>query len=900
MKKKVYIISHSHWDREWYMAYEQHHMRLIELIDDLLELFEVDPSFNSFHLDGQTIILDDYLQVRPEKRQAIQQAINEGKLRIGPFYILQDDFLISSESNVRNMLIGMEESRKWGTPVMLGYFPDTFGNMGQTPQLMKQAGISAAAFGRGVKPIGFDNQVLEAENYSSQYSEMWWKGPDQTAIFGLLFANWYSNGNEIPVEKEAALAFWKQKLADAEQYASTNHLLMMNGVDHQPVQKDISKAIHLANELFPDYEFIHSNFTDYLEAVQKDVPEDLGSVEGELTSQETDGWYTLANTASARVYLKQWNTKVQRQLENITEPLATMAYEVSGNYPHDQLDYAWKTLMQNHPHDSICGCSVDSVHREMIPRFEKADEVGKYLAQDSLEQLTAAIDTTGFPKDSFPFVIVNTAGMDKTGEAEITIELERKRFAEGIPEQLYQELENLPKRKYHVETKSGATIPAILSEETVQFGYDLPKDRFRVPYMARMIKVTLPLENMPAFSWETFALVEGEAKAEEKETMIHQSGRIIENGPLHLTIEKNGAITMEDRKNKRKLNNLHIFEDIGDIGNEYIFKQPFCDQPILSSNKENSEVKVLVDTPEIAKISILQEMEIPVSADERLEKEQQMVVEFRYRKAERSKEKRILQIKTIMTIRKDSKKIDFETTLDNQMKDHRLRVLFPTKLHVEHHEADSIFEVVKRPNHVSKSWENPTNPQHQQAFVNIHDEEYGVTVGNFGLNEYEVTEDGQIAVTLLRSVGELGDWGYFPTPEAQCLGEHRFNYSIELHGPEEKFSTYLHAYAAQIPFSTQQIKHHEGTLISKQQYLTIKSETFAITALKRSKFSDKVVVRGFNMSSHLEKLEITKDNGKTVILNLLEEPTKQAVVPIIQPYEIRTIGFEEENECMAE
>ena len=900
MKKKVYIISHSHWDREWYMAYEQHHMRLIELIDDLLELFEVDPSFNSFHLDGQTIILDDYLQVRPEKRQAIQQAINEGKLRIGPFYILQDDFLISSESNVRNMLIGMEESRKWGTPVMLGYFPDTFGNMGQTPQLMKQAGISAAAFGRGVKPIGFDNQVLEAENYSSQYSEMWWKGPDQTAIFGLLFANWYSNGNEIPVEKEAALAFWKQKLADAEQYASTNHLLMMNGVDHQPVQKDISKAIHLANELFPDYEFIHSNFTDYLEAVQKDVPEDLGSVEGELTSQETDGWYTLANTASARVYLKQWNTKVQRQLENITEPLATMAYEVSGNYPHDQLDYAWKTLMQNHPHDSICGCSVDSVHREMIPRFEKADEVGKYLAQDSLEQLTAAIDTTGFPKDSFPFVIVNTAGMDKTGEVEITIELERKRFAEGIPEKLYQELENLPKRKYHVETKSGATIPATLSEETVQFGYDLPKDRFRVPYMVKMIKVTLPLENMPAFSWETFALVEGEAKAEEKETMIHQSGRIIENGPLHLTIEKNGTITMEDRKNKRKLNNLHIFEDIGDIGNEYIFKQPFCDQPILSSNKENSEVKVLVDTPEIAKISILQEMEIPVSADERLEKEQQMVVEFRYRKAERSKEKRILQIKTIMTIRKDSKKIDFETTLDNQMKDHRLRVLFPTKLHVEHHEADSIFEVVKRPNRVSKSWENPTNPQHQQAFVNIHDEEYGVTVGNFGLNEYEVTEDGQIAVTLLRSVGELGDWGYFPTPEAQCLGEHRFNYSIELHGPEEKFSTYLHAYAAQIPFSTQQIKHHEGTLISKQQYLTIKSETFAITALKRSKFSDKVVVRGFNMSSHLEKLEITKDNGKTVILNLLEEPTKQAVVPIIQPYEIRTIGFEEENECMAE
>ena len=469
MKKKVYIISHSHWDREWYMAYEQHHMRLIELMDDLLELFEKDPEFNSFHLDGQTIILDDYLQVRPEKRELVQQAITAGKLRIGPFYILQDDFLISSESNVRNMLIGMEESQKWGTPVMLGYFPDTFGNMGQTPQMMKQAGLEAAAFGRGVKPIGFDNQVLEAENYSSQYSEMWWKGPDQTEIFGLLFANWYSNGNEIPSEKEAARVFWKQKLADAEQYASTDHLLMMNGVDHQPVQKDISKAIRLANELYPDYEFVHSNFVDYLEAVQKDLPKDLGAVEGELTSQETDGWYTLANTASARVYLKQWNTKVQRQLENITEPLATMAYEVTGEYPHDQLDYAWKTLMQNHPHDSICGCSVDSVHREMITRFEKANEVGKYLADEALRQLGEAIDTSGLPEASYPFVVFNTAGSPKTGEAEICIELERKRFAEGIPEALYAELEQRPKKVYHVETVDGKKLSAMISEEKVAF-----------------------------------------------------------------------------------------------------------------------------------------------------------------------------------------------------------------------------------------------------------------------------------------------------------------------------------------------------------------------------------------------------------------------------------------------
>ena len=189
------FITHTHWDREWYMAYEQHHMRLIQLMDDLLDLFKKDPEFHSFHLDGQTIILDDYLQVKPEREPEVRQAIKDGKLRIGPFYILQDDFLISSESNVRNMLIGKEDCDRWGASVPLGYFPDTFGNIGQTPQLMKGAGLEAAAFGRGIRPTGFNNQVDSSEKYSSQFSEMAWKGPDDSQILGLLFANWYSNGN---------------------------------------------------------------------------------------------------------------------------------------------------------------------------------------------------------------------------------------------------------------------------------------------------------------------------------------------------------------------------------------------------------------------------------------------------------------------------------------------------------------------------------------------------------------------------------------------------------------------------------------------------------------------------------------------------------------------------------
>lgn len=893
MKKKIYIISHSHWDREWYMPYEQHHMRLVELMDNLLEVFETDPEFDSFHLDGQTIILDDYLQVRPEKREEVQKAIDNGKLKIGPFYILQDDFLISSESNVRNMLIGMEDSKRWGTPVALGYFPDTFGNMGQTPQMMKQAGLEAAAYGRGVKPIGFDNQVLQDDSYASQYSEMFWEGPDGSRIFGLLFANWYSNGNQIPTEKEAALAFWKQKLADVEKYGSTNHYLMMNGVDHQPVQKNISQAIRVANELFPDYEFIHSNFTDYLDAVQSDLPVDLGVVEGELTSQETDGWYTLANTASARVYLKQWNTRVSRQLENIAEPLATMAFDISGTYPHEELDYAWKTLMQNHPHDSICGCSVDEVHREMMPRFEKAYEVGKFVADKALDQLTSGIDTQDFPENSYPFVVFNTTGTAREGIATVEVELKRKTFQEGIPEHLFEELKKEEKKSYQVIDKNGNIVKAVIGEEKVRFNYDLPDEAFRIPYMEKYIELQLELSELPAFSWDTYAVIEGPA-INMTEELVKSEGRVIETEWLKLVIEENGSLTYEDKETKQVLHNLLVFEDVGDIANEYIFKQPKDDLAILSTDFPH-QVEVIENNELVAIVRLTHFMEIPKSADERLEIEQNAVVDFRNREAKRSVELIPFTIETDIKVARVHKDVKFETRVNNQAKDHRVRALFPTKLDVETHEADSIYEVVKRPNKVSKYWENPTNPQHQHAFVNLHSERYGVTVSNYGLNEYEIVGD-TVALTLLRSVGELGDWGYFPTPEAQCLGKHTFNYGIEIHGGNEiaRFSSYKRAHANQVPFITRTLPVQKGTLPNKKAYLKVSGDTFAVTALKRSKMEQKIVLRGYNLSDKKDKLVITKDNSQKIeSLNLLEEVQEMAVSQELLPYEIRTVGIKE-------
>ncbi|HER4818988.1 alpha-mannosidase [Streptococcus pyogenes] len=898
--KKVHIISHSHWDREWYMAYEQHHMRLINLIDDLLEVFQTDPDFHSFHLDGQTIILDDYLQVRPEREPEIRQAIASGKLRIGPFYILQDDFLTSSESNVRNMLIGKEDCDRWGASVPLGYFPDTFGNMGQTPQLMLKAGLQAAAFGRGIRPTGFNNQVDTSEKYSSQFSEISWQGPDDSRILGLLFANWYSNGNEIPTTEAEARLFWDKKLADAERFASTKHLLMMNGCDHQPVQLDVTKAIALANQLYPDYEFVHSCFEDYLSDLANDLPENLSTVQGEITSQETDGWYTLANTASARIYLKQANTRVSRQLENITEPLAAMAYEVTSTYPHDQLRYAWKTLMQNHPHDSICGCSVDSVHREMMTRFEKAYEVGHYLAKEAAKQIADAIDTRDFPMDSQPFVLFNTSGHSKTSVAELSLTWKKYHFGQRFPKEVYQETQEYLaglSQSFQVIDVSGNTISeADILDTSIAFDYDLPKRSFREPYFAIKVRLRLPI-TLPAISWKTLALKLGnETTPSETVSLYDDSNQCLENGFLKVMIQTDGRLTITDKQSGLIYQDLLRFEDCGDIGNEYISRQPNHDQPFYA-DQGTTKLNMISNTAQVAELEIQQTFAIPISADNLLQAEMEAVIDITERQSGRSQEKAELTLTTLIRMEKNNPRLQFTTRFDNQMTNHRLRVLFPTHLKTDHHLADSIFETVKRPNHPDAAfWKNPSNPQHQECFVSLFDGEKGVTIGNYGLNEYEILPDtNTIAITLLRSVGEMGDWGYFPTPEAQCLGQHSLSYSFESITKQTQFASYWRAQEGQVPVITTQTNQHEGTLAAEYSYLTGADDQVALTAFKRRLADNALITRNYNLSNDKTcDLSLSLPNYNAKVTNLLEKDSKQSIPNQLGKAEILTLAWKKQ------
>ncbi|CAM4093844.1 alpha-mannosidase [Streptococcus penaeicida] len=872
-KETVHIISHSHWDREWYLPFEEHRMRLVELFDDLFELFEMDPDFKSFHLDGQLIVLEDYLAIRPQNRELLKKYIDQGKLIIGPFYILQDDFLISSEAHVRNHLIGHLESKEWGPTPKIGYYPDTFGNVGQIPQLMQAAGVDVAFFGRGVKPVGFDNQLLADEQFQSHFSEMNWKGADGSQVLGILFANWYSNGNEIPSEKGAAKAFWDQKLADVRQYASTSHLLMMNGCDHQPVQKDLSKAIKLAQELYPEISFKHSNFEDYISAVKAELLDNLSEVEGELISQETDGWYTLANTASSRIYLKKAQARSENLLEKVVEPLVVMT---GADYPKDQLRYAWKLLLQNAPHDSICGCSVDAVHREMETRYEKVQEVGHYLCQDILDKWSARVDSSQL--EGWPLTVFNTSAQNKSQEICMELIIDQEDFRDGQLETHYQNMADLDLSSLALFTSDNKPVTAKIVDLGTHFNYYLPKNAFRSANFARKIQVSFVVEGLAAFSWRSYSLKK-EAKVEKESS---KTAFALENDLISVSADENGHLVWENKGSGQRYVNFMQFEDCGDLGNEYVHKAPQGDKPVLS---ELVSFEVTEQNPQLSKAKVVHRLLIPKSMDDILLEEQQKLIEFRNRKAQRSTDLQELILETELRLYAGQERLECSCHFKNAMDDHRLRVIFDFGITSDHHYADSIFERIKRPNHVHSTWENPSNPQRHRTFIQLDNQDEAMTVSSKGLFEYEILDNHKIALTLLRAVGELGDWGYFPTSEAQCHRRFKLDFSIEKHASQDCFAAIQRAQAFQTDLIGKQIKIQDGDIELNHQafkHPALENQRLNVTALKTSEDLSCQLLRYVNLGDEKVSLEHQAQG-----LNLLEELIG-LLHPDLRAQEIRT------------
>ncbi len=400
-ERTLLVVPHTHWDREWYLTFQQFRMKLVATVDAVLDIMERDPGYARFLLDGQTIILDDYLEVRPENAARLQRLAREGRILVGPWYIQPDEFLVSGESLIRNLLRGRRMAREYGGAMNVGYVPDTFGHIAQLPQILRGFGMETAVFWRGVGP--------------EMTGDFRWRAPDGEEVRVVWLRDGYGNAANLPMDGEQ-LARRAREIA-ARWSAENPYVLLMNGSDHLPPQAELPEMMRQANErLSADHLRLQiGTLPEYISHLPADTSA-LPVHEGELRSSYRAP--LLPATLSARVWLKQRNATCEAALSRWAEPVSALAWTLGADYPAGFLDLAWKLLLQNQPHDSICGCSIDQVHAEMLPRYDQSEQVANALTSAGLQFIADKIETRG-PANAIPVMVFNPGPGPRTEVVEV-------------------------------------------------------------------------------------------------------------------------------------------------------------------------------------------------------------------------------------------------------------------------------------------------------------------------------------------------------------------------------------------------------------------------------------------------------------------------------------------------
>lgn len=771
---QIHLVSHTHWDREWYLTFEQFRLRLVDLVDRLLDLLESQPDFAHFHLDGQTIVLEDYLELRPHHEGRLRRLIEDGRILIGPWYDMPDEFLVSGEALVRNLALGHRIARRFGAPMPVGYLPDLFGHVAQMPQILRNFGLDNAILWRG---------------FGGEKAEYWWQAPDGSRVLMMhLPPEGYCNATRVHLDP-AAMLDRATKAARAEAGRTVvGEVLLMNGVDHvepHPVIPELVRQMSAALGV----PVRHSTLPAYVDAVrsgieQKGLARSLDVIHGELRGGEEYA-NLLPGVFSARTYIKQANARVQTLLEKRAEPLATFASMLGARYPREELSYAWKTLLQNHPHDSICGCSVDAVHEENMTRFARAGQVAGAVADQAATVVARAVPAG--PQGAVRLVAINTTGTTFRGTLEACVELP---YESAEPRRVFDAaaldapVTFWPKTLRPVAVTSQASSPLpfqVLGEEDV---VTFVMSRYETPWALRARRLRLAFHGeVPACGYATFDIAMSETSPAAAGG-LNSTERSAENSHILLTITDEGTVEVVDKATGTRYARCGDLEDVGDVGDEYNYSPPAGDRRVTSADAIDVKISRVQDGPVRVAFQIDYVLLLPsaASAD----------------RGARGSETTATPVRIMVSLDADSSRVAWHVTVDNHSKDHRLRLLFPVGVDsITEVRAETAFGVASRPARrevpAVVRVELPVSSGPTGYFTEAGDDGCGAIVMGDGLTEYEAyTEDGpaRMALTLLRCVGFLsredlvtrpsGHAGPgLTTPGAQCLGRHEFRVAFE-------------------------------------------------------------------------------------------------------------------------
>jgi alpha-mannosidase len=373
---KVTLVPHTHWDREWYEPFDVFVERLVTMMDTLLDLAA--DGFPHFHLDGQTAMIDDYLERRPERAEELARRVREGRLSAGPWVAQMDEFLVSGASHVRNLRMGMERARELGDEPKVGYLPDQFGHIGQMPRILRDEGLEWALVWRGV-PNAIDRSTFR-----------WRSTGGEAEVLCEYLPFGYSAGARLMQanDPEDLAREIRREIDRMRPFLVDDRLLIMVGYDHAGPDATLPQRLAAAEPLMDGIDARVGSLDDHVEG------RELGELpvwRGELRSGARA--HLLPNVVSARVHQKRERGRVETLLERTAEPLATRDPS-----SEEQLRRAWRLLVLNGAHDSACGCSHDRVAVDVDARFAEA----RAIAEGVIRRAGGATDHAAGPPTGDP------------------------------------------------------------------------------------------------------------------------------------------------------------------------------------------------------------------------------------------------------------------------------------------------------------------------------------------------------------------------------------------------------------------------------------------------------------------------------------------------------------------
>lgn len=749
----VHIVPHTHWDREWYFTLEEFRYRLIKLMDRLLNYMERG-DIQYFQMDGQTIMLEDYLAVRPQNRERYHKLIKEGRLLIGPWYTQPNVYMSGAEAQVRNLLLGKKDMERWDAPAnKVNYMPDQFGFPGQLPQMMEGFGLDHLIGGRGMPK--------QCPTY------LRWEGVDGSLIHVCHMPGSYINACGIS-EREEQLIFsvfgenivmpslpdrmngvvWEKHRSIAPQ------ILGLNGVDHMYPNPHLPQTIEKIKEMYPDIDVEQSNFARYIEAVQNTLTKEPDL----LTGEQRDGreLFVLTASQSMRMNIKKYNRKMEDMLERRVEPLMSLMKALGEeNLPEAELAMAWELILQNHAHDSLCCANSDPSYHEIYVRYEKAEDICREICNELEQRLMRRM--TGLTQEAL--LVRNPTPYDRHDTITVDVLVSNHRdFAEP-----------------HVFC-DGVEIPAqVLSVKSDMVLRYVPFSGFIGQLSVAAFRLTIDPGTIPAMGWKLLE-IKGGRPHDRLVSGLVTGQNTLENEYLHVEICPDATLTVTDKVTGKVYTGLNRFMDSGETGCGFIHSAPYADHYAVSTGK-NLDIAITENSPLCGEITVTQDFSIPkgLTADT----------------LARSPEKVDVHLVSKIVLRPGQKYVEIKTDVDNTAKDHRLRVAFPSDTKTDSGYAGQPFDVFTRPvqpenvNHYGEGdWEAPVGFHPMHDLCGISDGDRGVTIAGDGLMEYEILPmRNTVTLTLLRAtdrlhVGVLGAGSKFKVHEAQLLGKQSYRYAF--------------------------------------------------------------------------------------------------------------------------